>query len=287
MSSYQREISRDHKACVLFLLDRSHSMAKPLGKSDRAKSEELALAVNGWLHNMAIRASSDDGIRDWIDVGVVGYWTDKESQRPQIATILQPPLDDRALVSISDIGNHPARIETTIQRVVDDETGETLEVPADSPVWIDSHAEGSTPMCHVLRCARSVLEQWIRAHPHSFPPIVIHITDGKSQDGDPLPFAKAVRELATSDGNVLLFNCHLSSATAEPFLFPSREPHIEDDLAQVLFQMSSELPDPFVRSARADGMALENGARGMAFNADMSVLIAFLDMGTRTATTLR
>ena len=69
---YQREISRDHKACVLFLLDQSFSMTEALGRSQRRKCDELALAVNRWLHNMAIRASGDEGIRDWMDVGVIG-----------------------------------------------------------------------------------------------------------------------------------------------------------------------------------------------------------------------
>jgi len=286
LSPYQREISRDHKGCFMFLLDQSYSMVEPLGNSPKRKCDELVAAVNGWLHNMAIRAAGDEGIRDWMDVGVIGYRTD-QAATPIIESSLTGPLAGRSLVSITDIGNHPARIDSTIQQIEDDETGEMFEVPSESPVWVDPAAEGSTPMCHVLHYAHSILSQWIAEHPDSFPPIVIHITDGESQDGDPIPYAHAVTNLATSDGNVLLFNCHLSMTAANPFLFPSTDEGLPDDLARVLFQMSSPLPELFYNCAITEGYQLQPGARGMALNADMVVLIKFLDMGTRATMTLR
>ncbi len=235
---------------------------------------------------MAIRASGDAGLRDWMDVGVIGYRTD-EAASPIIEPVLQGPLADKPLVSIVEIGNHPARIDTTIQKIEDEDTGESIEVPSDDPVWIDAVAEGSTPMCHVMHFAHGVLDGWIKEHAESFPPIVIHITDGESQDGDPLPYAEAVRALSTTDGNVLLFNCHLSMTTADEIVFASSEEQLPDALARVLFRMSSPLPEPIYNSAVAEGFALAPGARGMAFNADMVVLIKFLDMGTRAAVQLR
>lgn len=286
MSPYQREISRDHKGCFMFLMDQSYSMVETLGNSPKRKCDELVLAVNNWLHNMAIRASGDEGIREWMDVGVIGYRTDQQAQ-PIIQPALQGVLAGRPLVSITEIGNNPTRIDTTMTRVEDEETGEIIEYPSDSPVWVDPVAEGSTPMCHVLHYTHGILSQWIQQHPHSFPPVVIHITDGESQDGDPIPYAEAVRNLATSDGNVLLFNCHLSMTTANPFVFPSADVGLPDELARVLFHMSSPLPQMFFDAAVSEGFALQPGARGMAFNADMVVLVKFLDMGTRAAMTLR
>ena len=61
----------------------------------------------------------------------------------------------------------------------------------------------------------------------------------------------------------------------------------EDELAKVLFNMSSVLPEMFYRNAVAEGIPLQPGARGMAFNADLVVLVKFLDMGTRAAVQLR
>jgi hypothetical protein len=283
---YSQEISRQNKACFLFLLDQSFSMEEPLGNSTNRKCDELVAAINGWLQNMAIRASGDEGIKDWMDVGVFGYRTDRTAT-PIIESALKGPLAGRTLVSITEIGANPARIDTRTQFIPDEETGEMVEVPCEVPVWVDPVAEGGTPMCHMLYRAHEILSEWIGRHPRSFPPIVVHITDGESQDGDPIPYADAVKKLATEDGGVLLLNCHLSMTAADPFMFPAVDQGLPDELARVLFHMSSTLPDPFVRHATSEGFHLQGGARGMAFNADMVCLIQFLNMGTQAAPGLR
>jgi hypothetical protein len=283
---YTQEISRQNKACFLFLLDQSFSMEEPLGSSSKRKCDELVMAINGWLQNMAIRASGDEGIKDWMDVGVFGYRTDRAAN-PIIESALLGPLAGRTLVSITEIGANPARIDTRTQLLPDEETGQMMEVPCEVPVWVDPVAEGGTPMCHMLYRAHELLTEWIGRHPRSFPPIVVHITDGESQDGDPIPYADSVKNLSTDDGCVLLLNCHLSMTAADPFMFPAADQNLPDELARVLFHMSSLLPDPFVRHASAEGFQLQAGARGMAFNADMVCLIQFLNMGTQAAPGLR
>lgn len=283
---YSQEISRQNKACFLFLLDQSFSMEEPLGNSSNRKCDELVAAINGWLQNMAIRASGDEGIKDWMDVGVFGYRTDQKAA-PIIESALQGPLAGKQIVSITEIGNNPTRIDSRNQFIPDDETGQMIEVPCEVPVWVDPKAEGGTPMCHMLYQTHQILSGWIAQHPRSFPPIVVHITDGESQDGDPIPYADAVKGLATEDGGVLLFNCHLSMTAADPFMFPADEEGLPDELARVLFRMSSVLPDPFYRHAVMEGFQLQHSARGMAFNADMVCLIQFLNMGTQAAPGLR
>ena len=283
---YSQEISRQNKACFLFLLDQSFSMEEPLGHSSNRKCDELVAAINGWLQNMAIRACGDEGIKDWMDVGVFGYRTDRQAT-PIIESVLQGPLAGQSIVSITEIGTHPARIDTRVQYLPDEATGQMFEIPCEVPVWVDPKAEGGTPMCHMLYYTHQILSDWIRYHPRSFPPIVVHITDGESQDGDPTAYAEAVKSLATEDGNVLLLNCHLSMTAAEPFMFPASEHGLPDELARVLFRMSSVLPEPFYRHGIMEGFALQPSARGMAFNADMVCLIQFLNMGTQAATGLR
>ncbi|MBO5438203.1 MAG: VWA domain-containing protein [Thermoguttaceae bacterium] len=284
--AYSQEISRHNKACFLFLLDQSYSMEEPLGASQNRKCDELASALNGWLQNMAIRASGDSGIKDWMDIGVFGYRTD-QAGNPIIESALRGPLAGRSIVSITDIGMNPIRIDQRMQVIPDEETGEVIQIPCEVPVWVDPVAEGGTPMCHMFYHAHELLSVWIQEHPYSFPPIVVHITDGESQDGDPVPYARALTSLATNDGNVLLFNCHLSMAANDSFMFPAAPTGFPDQLAYNLFEMSSILPETFYQHAVMEGFPLQPGARGMAFNADMVCLIQFLNMGTQAAPGLR
>lgn len=289
---YTQEISRQNKACFLFLLDQSYSMVEPLGNSTNRKCDELVTAINAWMHNMTIRATGGEGIRDWLDIGVVGYRTD-EKANPIIEPALKGDLggllaqEGRTLATIVEIGSHPSRMESRTQLLPDEETGQTIEMPCEVPVWIDPVAEGGTPMCHVLHHAYGIVEKWISEHPKSFPPIVINITDGESQDGDPVPYAEPIMSLATEDGNVLLFNCHLSMTAADSFIFPASDEILPEEHARTLYKMSSVLPEPIYQRALAEGFPLQPNARGMAFNADMVCLIRFLDMGTRIARTLR
>lgn len=279
---YTQEISRQNKACFLFLVDQSFSMVEPLGGSDKRKCDELVDAINGWLSNMTIRAAGGGGVRDWMDIGVIGYRTDQQNN-PIVEPSMQGELAGKNLVSITEIEKHPARIQDKEQLMPDPATGEVIPINVQVPVWVDPAAEGGTPMCHAFLKAHEVLSQWISEHPKSFPPVVIHITDGESADGDPIPYAESLKELSTDDGNVLLFNCHLSMVAKDSFMFINNGELLPDDYARTLFEMSSKLPDSIVQRANTEGMNLQGNARGMVFNADMVCLIKFLDMGTRVA----
>src|SRR5262249_60227949 len=80
--------------------------------------------------------------------------------------------------------------------------------------------------------------------PDCSPPVVINITDGKPTDRNPLADAERVRALASSDGNVLLFNLHISGSPLGAVAFPDSEALLTDQYARLLFRMSSVLPQP-------------------------------------------
>ena len=64
-------------------------------------------------------------------------------------------------------------------------------------------------------------------------------------------------------------------------LFPSTAAELPlDPNAQILFDISSEFPEEFMRIGTAMGFELSPGARGMAFNADACGIIKFLPIGS-------
>ena len=282
MCAYKQEISRQNKAYFVFLLDQSFSMEEPMGASTESKAAYLATALNGWLQNMIIRATGNEGVKDWMDVSVIGYRTDMDAN-PIIESPLVGPLQGKMLASISDIAAGPARIEKRSKQIYAEETGELVPMEVEQPVWVDPVAEGGTPMCSALLKAYELVQAWIENHRRSFPPIVIHFTDGESQEGDPLPYAVPLKELETDDGQVLLLNCHLSCLRSDPVMFPTNAELLPDDYARRLYEMSKALPDSAIQRAIAEGFPVQPGSRGMVFNGDSVSLIRFLDMGTRIA----
>ena len=286
---YSQEISRATPAFFLFLLDQSFSMDEPIGGSEIRKCDALADTINGWINNMTIRAAAAGGVRDWMDVAVIGYTTAAEDVNDvRLGSALPGELANSAWQPISELQAQPLRLKDSIQKIFDADAGEMMEMPVQIPVWIEPTVIGGTPMCMALDYSRQIVEQWINHDHHEcFPPIVIHITDGESSDGNPVDSATALKELKTNNGNLLLFNCHLSMLAADKIMFPHSIEILPDPFARDLFEMSSVLPDVIFQRAVSDGFQLQHGARGFVFNADMVSLLQFLDMGTRISNQLR
>lgn len=272
--AYSAEVSRSNPSCFLFLVDQSRSMEDTLaGEKNRQKAEELATAINRLLQNLVIKCAKSEGIRDYFYIGVIGYGE-------QVGPAFGGALAARELVPISEVGSLPLRVEERVKKT-DDGAGGIIDQTIKFPVWFDPMANGGTPMCQALVKAKDILEKWLSEHPDCFPPIVINITDGEATDGDPGKQAEILKGLASTDGNVLLFNAHLSSQNKSPIEFPGQEVPLPDDFARLLFGMSSLMPEYMRNIASQEGFGVSPEARGFVFNADIVSVIRFLDIGTR------
>ena len=136
-------------------------------------------------------------------------------------------------------------------------------------------------MCAALPHATRALSDWVSQNPESYPPIVINVSDGDATDGDLVPLSQQIMGLQTSDGNVLVYNVHLSEVSGRPVQFPDSDDDLPDELATRLFQMSSVLPEGSRKLAETLDMSVGPESRGFVFNADMVSLVQFLDIGTR------
>jgi hypothetical protein len=271
---YSAEISRTNPTCFVFLIDRSGSMNDPIGgEAGTKKADVVADAINRLLQTLVLRCSKGEEVRNHFHVGVIGYGA-------QVGPALGGPLAGRELVPLSEVANSPLRVEQRTKKV-DDGAGGLIDQTVKFPLWFEPVADGLTPMCAALSQAARMVEEFIGRAPGSFPPIVLNITDGEASDGNPEPAATEVRGLATSDGNVLLFNLHVSSLPASPVQFPDNEHALPDDHARRLFRMSSVLPPQFQEEARRLVPTVSASSRGFVFNADLVSVIQFLDIGTR------
>lgn len=271
--AYEAEISRSNPSMFLFLIDQSGSMDEKFAGGSTRKDQAVADAINRLLQNLVIKCAKSDGVRDYYHVGVIGYGA-------KVGPAFGGELADKALVPISKIADSPVEVEERVKKV-EDGAGGLIDQKIRFPIWFKPLAFGGTPMVEALKQAHKIVDDWIRAHPTGFPPIVINITDGESTDGDPVAAAKALRDLRGADGEALLFNVHVSSIGGATFEFPSSESELPDKFAKQLFQMSSPLPPHLQDAARQEGYNIGENPRGFVFNADIVAVIRFLDIGTR------
>jgi hypothetical protein len=245
------------------------------GESTKSKADGVATAVNKLLQNLIIKCAKPEGVRDYYHIGVIGYGA-------TIGPAFGGSLSGKELVSISEVANMPARIEERTKKT-DDGAGGLIDQSIKFPIWFDPIANGGTPMCQAITRATTILQNWLSQYPNSFPPIVINITDGEATDGDPSIPANTLKQLCSSDGDVLLFNLHTSSSNAPAIEFPDSEVGLPDEFARLLFNMSSLLPEYMRNFAQQEGFKVSQGTRGFGFNADLVEVIRFLDIGTRAS----
>jgi len=263
--SYRKPISRDNPTLIVFLLDRSGSMGEAYSRG-LDKSEYLAKTVDHCLLELTVRCNKAEGVRDYFHIACLGYNEDG------VRSAFAPPLSGRDYVEVSRLAASPLRLEAG-------------EDGATTPVWIEPRASGGTPMRAAFAEACRFLADWCDAHPDSYPPTVINVTDGQSTDGNPSEEASILKRLHTDDGECLLFNLHVRSGGGGEVVFPD-SPAGLDEYGRLLFDLSSPFPPHIAETARKLGMRIESGSRFFVYGAGAEIATRFFSLGTRTTALL-
>ena len=260
---YSRPITREHPSCMLFLIDQSYSMSEVYAGDNRmTKANVVANCVNELIDIIGLKCTKGNETRHYFDMGAIFYSSNasaafnKNSSKPNF-------------VSIGDLYENPINLEQL-------DKGEE-----EDPVWIEPAADGTTAMCEAFYLAKTLLQEWVKQQPDSYPPTLINITDGESTDGDPSSIASKIKEIKTNDGAVLIYNIHISSEALPGFTFPDPSEILPDDYAKLLFDMASVLPGAIRERAYAlEKSKLKQEARAFAFNATSDTLARCLNVGT-------
>ena len=273
--AYTKEINRNNPTCFLFVIDQSGSMDEEMAGGS-IKSEFVADVLNQTIAETIVRCTKADGVRDYFDIGVIGYGGER------VGSAFGGALSGRTLLPISEIESNPLRIDEREQEV--DSGDDVMDVQVvKAPVWIDPQHDGGTPMREAMATVGEIVAKWCDEHPSSYPPTVVHVTDGQSTDGDPEEVAEAIKGVSTNDGETLLFNLHVDMEAGDEILFPSSEDDLPDEYGKMLFRMSSKFPDHLVSVAQGMGYDVDSESRFFAYKAGMDFIGHFFEIGTRAS----
>src|SRR6266852_996145 len=105
---YSAEISRNNPTLFVFLLDQSASMGDVFGAGDARlrKADTLADVVNRTLHDLVIRCTKSEEIRNYYDVVILGYGASTE-----LPVSSAFGAGGEVIKKISEIAEHPLRLE--------------------------------------------------------------------------------------------------------------------------------------------------------------------------------
>jgi hypothetical protein len=269
---YERRLQSEYPTSFIFVVDQSSSMAEPFGHGTAPKSAAVADALNRLMQNL-IDAATKEEVRHYYDFAVVGYGL-------TVGSLLHGSKPGNEFVPVQVVADNPLRVLDRTRRVPDG-VGGLVEEKVKMAVWVEPAANGGTPMYAAFEQVLALADKAARRYPNSYPPTVIHITDGEFTDQDPSPLMEQLKRISTSDGNVLLFNIHISSNPGSIFL-PDAETGLPDQYSRMLFRTSSVLPPQCREAARLEGLVVSEQSRGFAFNANPAMLVQFFNIGTGT-----
>jgi len=276
---YSAQITRKNPMLFVFLIDQSSSMDD--SNSDQIKlSTAVSDALNKIIASLVLRSVKDDSVRDYFHISVIGYCGNNAE------FLLNSDSKSSSRVKISELADNCLRVENRVKKVSDG-AGGLVELKTKFAVWIESKANGATPMQEAFKKAKNAVTEFINEFPNSFPPIVMNLTDGEPSDWPgpgPIPTAVELMKSRTTDGNVLIFNCHMSAVQSGAIRFPDSVETLMNQGAKNLFLASSVLPEVFHSRAIEKGYKITSGSRGYVYNAEMVDIIQFLDIGTSQET---
>ena len=257
--SHNVRLSSLSRGYFIFLIDQSGSMSDGFGNESGGMTLAQATArmINNWIEEMILEATKGDTIKDWFDLSVLGYRTDTDGN-PIVSSVFSGDLQGQEAVTIPALASNILFEERVQQKFFNPATGDTELEDTEKPGWVHPIADGGTPFSAVLLEAHRLASAWIESQDHKekcLPPIVINITDAEFNEDEgseytPEDYAASLKDLATDDGNVLLFTCQLSPNPSDTILCPdSIEQLPTENFARMMYRMSSELPASFLAQA--------------------------------------
>jgi hypothetical protein len=270
--AYTAYIHPSQPTAILFIIDKSSSMSGEMPLSAKSKAHVAAEVLNETLGELIARCTRDDGVKDYLHIGILAYNGDG------VKNVFQSGVKSNVLNLVSRIDCAHLRMDKRVE-IYTTEAGESIERELLFPVWIEPGANGGAPMCRAISRAKEVLAGWCSEYTYSFPPTVIHITGGIATDGNPERLAEELKQIGTNDGQVLSFNLHLCEQQAEAILYPASDSKLPNRYSEMLFRMSSVLPPSILDTLRYYRHSLPDGSRCFAYNADITGVANFFDIG--------
>jgi hypothetical protein len=277
--------------CVIFLIDESAAMDARVADGTKSKAESVATALNSLLNQLTAVPG--------LDVAVVGYRRGADGD--DVSCRWGGPLAGRTLVRSDELAAAPVAVEQRVRKVPAAGAGMAREETVPFPVWYVPRLGATASRLAAYQYCFGLMSAWAREEKGTVPicrngpedashkwglspilprpPLLISFVGELAADESLQPVVAEVQRLALPGGPPLLMHAHLSSSgRVPPTVYPSANGYLPPGAVSEIFALSSVLPDPLAAALKGGHVALNKGARGMAYNARMVDVIRFLSV---------
>lgn len=259
---------------IIFLVDQSGSMVEPYAEG-KNKAEFTAMVINRTINELINTNMDGDKVKDRVFISLIGYGGKGGNS-----------VDDIRSDYLSSFADHPLRIQK-IRRKISDGGGGLIEIDEEMPIFIESTADGFTPMGEAFEFAKQLIEGWLQKKPENPAPIIINVSDGFPYNGSDelasmelaINVSREIMSLQTTDGNPLIFNAHIGNGVPKAG-FEESSTELNDEQAKYLFNISSIIPEAYRNAAKKHQLNVKDNSRGFVSNAEPETLIKFINFGS-------
>ena len=280
---YTAQITRNTPTAFIFLVDQSVSMRRmtTLNGEQVSLAEAVARIVNNQINELVLRCIKTTEVRHYYDIAVIGYGHEVYSGWNGV-------LAGKDFVSPEELKSNPFK-KIIVKEEKRTRKGVTVK-EVEKVQWLEARCDGSWTHLHqAFDRAKELLDRWMKEHHDKdcYPPTIINITDGAfthATNEQLIQQANELKAMFTNDGNVLLWNIHITPDGQKQILLPIGKEEVKgDNYSELLYDMSSLLPSRYnqpISDIRGDSVNTRHVA--MSTNVDMSTLIQLMDIGTPT-----
>lgn len=259
MANYEKQWSLATPGLLIILIDQSASMQ--ISYEGENKAIFVSRAINRMIDEILIDNYTGERVKNRIFISVIGY---------------NHNVKELCFGWLSDLDEHPIRIENVKQKVFDG-AGGIVSIDRKMPIWIDSVAEDEdADLKSALERAKELCEKWMHDKPNNPAPVIVNISgsipsykgkDARTYMNETEQTAKEIINMSNDDGNVLLFNVNMSDKNIYTHEFPTKE-EIEksDNVARFFYKISSVIPNLGKVQAEHNGFIIPLNAKGYTTN---------------------
>ncbi len=196
--------------------------------------------VNNQINELVYRCIKTTEVRHYYDIAIIGYGH-------EVYSGWNGTLAGRDFVSPEELKNNPYK-KIIVKEEKRTRKG-TMIKEIEKVQWLSARCDGHWTHVHqAFDKAKILLDQWMQDHHEKdcYPPTIINITDGQFNHATREQIVQQANELKamfTNDGNVLLWNIHITPNNMEQVLLPIGKEELKGDkYSELLYDMSSLLP---------------------------------------------
>lgn len=294
----KNRITRNNPCPIIFLIDQSGSMDETYvnyRNENTTLAKEVAEQVNHFFEYLLYRATNGNEILEYYTFLLIGYGNEDEDNYASI--VWEGKLAGKEWVTVKELADNILDVSTKTETKYH-HWGEQYIEKTTKKIWIYPNANGrNTPLLSALKLCKDKLAEYMQNKYENFPPVVFNITDGIPTDvddmNDLITVCNEIKNIDTTFGKTILFNCLLSSSNENKTFLPRQsERHLIEsndnynDFYNALFDASSILPSYNLAEAylmyKDEKYNEKEPIKSLVLNVDPSKLLQLFKIGTRT-----